>query len=114
MLEVQAFLFFPAGLEVKAGAGVVAGAEVTLTGGTTKTEAIISRGHTVTTTTDTRVVSGRTVGIVVTTTVTETTVRVVVMTTATETTVGVVVTTTVTETTDSTETAHLNGETDTR
>ena len=81
----------PTGLEVvevKAGAGVVAGAEVTLTGGTTKTEAIISRGHTVTTTTDTRVVSGRTVGIVVMTTVTETT--------------------------DSTETAHLNGETDTR
>ena len=94
----------PTGLEVvevKAGAGVVAGAEVTLTGGTTKTEAIISRGHTVTTTTDTRVVSGRTVGIVV-------------MTTVTEATVGVVVTTTVTETTDSTETAHLNGETDTR
>ena len=88
-------------MEVKAGAGVVAGVEVTLTGETTETEAIISRGHMVTTTTDTRVISGRTVGVVETTTVTETT-------------VGVVVTTTVTETTDSTETAHLNGETDTR
>ena len=86
------FSFFsPAGLEdmeVKAGAEVVVGAEVTQTEETTETEAIISRGHMVTMTTGTKIIIVRTV--------------------------GVVVTTTMTEGRDSTETAHRSGETDTR